>query len=144
MSKNLWIGIAIVVLVLGGWFFMQSQKSSQPASSSTPQVQVETPAASSSATAEVMDKKVVTITSAGFSPKDITVKVGETVVWINQDTNPHTVNSDPHPTHTVYQPINQVGRIQASEEKSFTFDKAGTYKYHDHLNPSLTGIVTVQ
>lgn len=152
MSRNALIAIAtVVIVVLGGLFFISAKKS-QP--SSSPQTQTPTytrvesstpsPAATASASARQTSKNVVTITSAGFSPKNITIKAGETVVWKNQDSLMHTVNSSPHPSHTDYPPLNSVGQISAGEEKSFTFEKTGTYKYHDHLNPSLVGSVTVQ
>lgn len=137
MSRNVWIVIAVIVLGLAGWFFLQFTNTQTEMSS------VDN-SATTSASPETAKKNVVVISSAGFFPKEITVKSGEAVSWKNEDSVVHTVNSDPHPTHTIYQPMNQVGKIQAGEEKSFTFDVPGTYKYHDHLNPSLTGIVTVQ
>lgn len=143
MSRNVWIGIAVVVLVLIGWFYIQSQKS-QPVASPVPQVQSEIPPATTSATPQILDKNVVTITSTGFSPQQMTVKVGESVTWVNAGSEDHQVNSAPHPTHTAYQPLNTVGLLKPGDKKSLTFPTAGTYKYHDHLNPSLFGSVTVQ
>lgn len=132
MSRNVWIGLALVVLILAGWFYMQSQKP-QPAPSPAPQVQP-----------EIMDKNVVTVTSASFSPQEIIIKVGESVTWLNAGSEDHQVNSAPHPTHTTYQPLNTVGLLKPGDKQSLTFPTAGTYKYHDHLNPSLFGSVTVQ
>lgn len=88
-------------------------------------------------------QNVVTITADGFSPRVVTIKKGETVTWTNKDTNPHTVNSDPHPVHGLYPILNTVGFINAGESKSLAFTEAGTYTYHDHFNASLTGEVVV-
>lgn len=144
MSRNATIGIVAVVLVLlVGWFYIKSQKAATsmqtPPSSQTTQPS-ESPATESAMPAE---KNMVKITADGFSPKTITVKVGESVTWTNADTENHTVNSAPHPTHTAYPPLN-LDVIKSGTSKSLTFPTAGTYKYHDHLNPSLTGSVTVQ
>ncbi len=88
-------------------------------------------------------QNVVTITADGFSPRVMTIKKGETVTWTNKDSNPHTVNSDPHPTHELYPILNTVGLIDAGQSKSLTFADPGTYTYHDHLEASLTGEVIV-
>ena len=140
------IGLIVVVLViLGGWYVMQSQKSQPAATPSVEEIQTETtPATESAASTDAMEETVVVISSAGFMPKDVAIKVGESVTWMNEDSLDHTVNSAPHPTHTAYKPLNTVGALKAGEKKSLTFPEAGTYKYHDHLNPSLTGSVTVE
>lgn len=150
MSRNVSLVIVVIlVLLIGGWFVMRS-KSTTPTPATTPATTVEsaptpqatsTPAASEGAVMKT--EKLVTITTAGFTPKDITIKAGENVTWMNSDTIDHTVNSAPHPTHTIYPPLN-LNTIKPGEKKSLTFPTAGTFKYHDHLNPSLFGSVTVQ
>ncbi len=143
MSKNAVIaGAVIVVLVIAGWFLTRSK----PAV--TPEVSQPAPTASESATplaspSATVAQNSVTISGAGFSPAGITIKAGESVTWKNTDSENHTVNSAPHPIHTTYPPLN-LNLIKPGEEKSLTFPTAGTYKYHDHLNPSLTGSVTVE
>ncbi|MBI2039636.1 cupredoxin domain-containing protein [Candidatus Microgenomates bacterium] len=149
MSRNTTIGlVAVVLVILAGWYFIQSQKGGglYPAPSPTPQViQPETPSATetASSTPEV-EKNVVKISASGFSPQNITISKGESVTWVNEDTQDHQVQSAVHPTHQVYPPLNTVGLLKSGEKKSLSFPKAGTYKYHDHLNPSLTGTVTVE
>lgn len=81
---------------------------------------------------------------SGFNPKSITIKAGQTITWMNKDTDPLQIASNPHPTHTEYPPLNTVGLIQPGESKSFTFPQAGTYGYHNHLEPGNTGEVIVQ
>ncbi len=142
MSKNALVTIAVVgvIAIAGIWFLKgSSQTAPQPAYQQIPQVTTQD-SASPSATAV---KNIVTITSSGFMPQSITVKAGETVTWINQDSVSHTVNSVVHPTHLVYPPLN-LGNLKPGEEQSLSFPEAGAYKYHAHLNPSLTGSVTVE
>lgn len=147
MSKNVLIaGVVIIVLALAGWFLLKPQNQSvPPAPSDVTSTPTPTQSPTPTATAEAMmeEKNLVTISSSGFSPKKITIKVGGSVTWVNSDTQDHTVNSSPHPTHTD-NPFLNLGLIRPGEKKSLTFDKAGTYKYHDHLNPSLNGSVTVE
>lgn len=145
MSRNVVIaGVVIVVLAVAGWYFLKPQKLSAP---QPPQEVTATPtptqSLSSATEGAMMDKNTIQISSLAFSPKSITIKVGESVTWINKDSQDHTVNSSPHPTHTD-NPFLNVGLIRPGEKKSLTFDKAGIYKYHDHLNPSLNGSVAVE
>lgn len=149
MSRNVVIGTAIVIVILVlGWYYLGSQKGgvsySPPQATPAPQVtQPATSPATSSAASQTAEKNVVTITSSGFSPQNITIKAGETVTWMNEDTVDHTVNSAVHPTHQLYPPLN-LGVIKPGGKSALAFPKAGAYKYHDHLNPSHTGTITVQ
>lgn len=144
MSRNAILAIiAVLVVIVGGWILMRPKQTAMP----EPVQQVQTPVSTGSAVAtdgaKMTEESLITITQAGFSPKDITISQGTTVTWMNSDTADHAVNSAPHPTHTIY-PLLNLGTIKPEEKKSLIFPKAGTYKYHDHLNPSLFGSVTVQ
>lgn len=143
MSRNVTLAIAVVlVLIVGGWFLTRPKQTTIPQSTQPTQTPLSTESASPAASPTAATN-LITITKSGFSPKDITIKAGESVTWVNSDTVDHTVNSAIHPTHTIYPPLN-LGIIKPGDQKSLTFPQAGTYKYHDHLNPSLTGSVTVQ
>lgn len=148
MSFRTWIIGLIIILILGtGYFYFKSLQSQtvsnpQPATISTSSKSPQE--ATSSSPAEQTQKNTITITTNGFSPAEITIKAGDSVIWTNSDSEQHQVNSAPHPTHTDYQPLNTVGLIKPGESKSLTFPTAGTYKYHDHLNPQNTGSVTVE
>ncbi|MEK7617102.1 MAG: cupredoxin domain-containing protein [Patescibacteria group bacterium] len=143
-SRNLTIGVIVVLVILAGWYFLQSQKAQAP--SPAPQVTTEEASPSTSEATETaqMEKNVVTISSSGFMPQNITIKAGDTISWMNEDSESHQVQSAVHPTHQLYPPLNTVGLLKSGEKKSLSFPDAGTYKYHDHLNPSLTGSVTVE
>lgn len=148
MSRNIVIAVIVILaLAAGGWFLTRPK---QPAISESTNV-IQTPASTESASpasategSDVADEEnLVTISSAGFSPKEITISAGETVVWMNSDAIDHTVNSAPHPTHTAYPPLN-LDTIKPGDKKSLNFPEPGTYKYHDHLNPSLVGSIIVE
>ncbi len=82
----------------------------------------------------------VTLTSSGFTPQSIIVKAGTKVTWTNKNGASATVDSANHPTHLVYSPLN-LGNFASGETLSLVFDQPGTYRYHNHLNASQTGIV---
>ena len=71
------------------------------------------------------------------------MKVGESVEFVNNSSSNVQVNSAPHPTHELYPELN-IGVIAPGETKSVTFTTAGTKTYHNHLNPSQNGQVTVE
>ena len=78
----------------------------------------------------------VSITNAGFQPNALTVKVGTTVTWTNNDSAAHSVTSD---TSGVFDsgPINQAATF------TFTFSQAGTFTYHSTSDTGWAGTVTV-
>ncbi len=86
----------------------------------------------------------VDMTANGFSPSSITVKQGTVVTFKNTDTQPHWPASNPHPTHTDLPGFDALQQVQPGQTYSFTFNKIGTWGYHDHINPSeFRGSVTV-
>lgn len=151
MSRNLLVGLIVVLLALGGFMVVQSQSKTEAPTSTAPQTQDQTTESSvthesvSESDDSMMKKEdnVVILTSTGFEPKTITVKVGEEVVWKNQSGETATVDSAVHPTHRVYPRLN-LGNFEDGEEHRLVFDKAGRYNYHDHLNPSRFGTVVVE
>lgn len=78
----------------------------------------------------------VSIANFAFAPVDLTVKVGDTVTWTNNDSVAHTVTSD---TGAFQSPSMPQGATF-----TFTFSKAGSYPYHCSVHPSMTAKITVQ
>ena len=89
----------------------------------------------------------ITITSAGVSPKDITVAVGSRVTFVNNDSQPHDMDSNPHPEHTDCPALN-VGFIAAGAQGiTLNLTTARTCGFHDHNQPSNTnyqGVIRIQ
>jgi plastocyanin len=98
----------------------------------------------------------VALTSSGPSPKSVTIKKGGTVTWVNQTGGAMWIASAPHPTHTGYDGTTEqthcaagyTGPAPFDECKeantfSFTFNKVGSWSYHNHENASLFGTVVV-
>lgn len=85
----------------------------------------------------------VTFTGSAFEPKEITIKKGDTVQWLNISAQSTWPASAIHPTHQVYPGFDALRGISTGETYSFTFDRVGSWRFHDHLHPSITGTVNV-
>lgn len=77
----------------------------------------------------------VSITQDGFSPQTIQIKKGQSVTFTNTDSREHQVASDPHPTHTNLPGFDNQEALLMNDSYVYTFEKTGTFTYHDHLNP---------
>lgn len=78
----------------------------------------------------------VTIDNFTFNPPRITVKVGDTITWINQDDIPHTVraNAGSFKSKT----------LDTDDRFAFTFTQPGSYDYFCSLHPHMTGHIVVE
>lgn len=77
----------------------------------------------------------VTISGMQFVPADLTVAVGDVVVWTNQDYFPHTVTAA-----GAFDSKN----IESKATWRLTADHAGTFAYGCTLHPSMKGTLTVR
>jgi plastocyanin len=80
--------------------------------------------------------QTVTIENLQFQPATVTVEVGDTVTWSNQDGVPHTATADDDSFDT--------GNIAGGSSASQTFATAGSFPYHCEVHPTMTGTVVVQ
>jgi len=78
----------------------------------------------------------VAVQNFAYNPASITVQVGDSVTWTNQDAVPHTVTAD---DGSFDQPLNASGGVA-----TITFTKAGTFTYHCTIHPSMHGTVVVE
>jgi plastocyanin len=84
----------------------------------------------------------VTITSAGVSPRTLTVPAGTRVTFVNNDTRVHEMDSNPHPEHTDCPEINQIDLITPGQTKlTGNLNTPRTCGFHDHLNPNTTNLM---
>lgn len=95
------------------------------------------PAAPAIRTAET---KAVAIKSFAFGSGNLSVKVGDTVTWTNNDSAPHTVTST---SGGVPNGTFESGNLNSGQTFSFTFTSAGTFNYQCKYHPSMKGTVTV-
>ena len=133
--------------------------SEQPATTSAPAEPQTAPASTSPQTsapskghfssgegdANAPDIQVVAIDYDGsaYTPSSVNIKVGDWVFFRNKSTVDFWPASNPHPTHTDYPGFDALQPIAPGGEYKFQFQKAGSWGFHDHLNPLVRGVVNV-
>src|SRR3989344_3577846 len=80
----------------------------------------------------------------GFYPNEIEISVGDTVRFTTALDAPFWPASNDHPIHSQYSEFDSKKPISADKNWSFTFNKNGTWGYHDHLSPYFTGTIKVK
>jgi len=76
----------------------------------------------------------VNIENYAFKPDELTIKKGETVTWINQDTVRHTATGDSFDSKL----------LEKGQSFSHTFNETGTYSYICTPHPYMKGKIIVQ
>jgi plastocyanin len=77
----------------------------------------------------------ISIDNFAFSPAELSVAPGTTVIWTNHDDIPHTVTS----TDGAF----KSHALDTDDSFSFTFEKAGSYQYFCSLHPHMVGMIKV-
>lgn len=123
-------GLCLVSVAMSG--VLAACGSSQPAAPSGPPVNTNT----------------ITITAAGANPRNIQVAIGSRVLFINNDSRPHWMASDPHPAHDDCPEFAPVGTLLPGQSReTANLVVAQTCGFHDHDSPdtaSLKGQVIVR
>lgn len=88
--------------------------------------------------------KTINITSEGFNPAKFTIEKGMVVEFVNRDTSPHWPASDVHPLHTLCPDFDALRGLKQGETYRHAFSKSQTCSFHDHFNPSFTGIIIIK
>lgn len=153
-NRNLIIAAIIALIALGAFFFFANRNASAPApvaETVVPETPVET----------TPPAETITFSDDGFSPSTITINAGDTVMFVNNSSSRMWVGADEHPTHTEYDGtstrehcsngnatsdavFDQCEGTTAGSSWSFTFKKAGTFKYHNHTRASEGGTIIVR
>lgn len=132
MKKALPIIIVAVIVVVGAGAYLALHKNNSTNNSTMNSM---TNHNSSSEQAQSTNK--VSISNFAFSPANITVKKGTTVTWTNEDSIAHTV------TETDNQTGPNSNDLAKGKSYTFTYNTAGTFKYHCTVHPEMVGTVTV-
>ncbi|HYB84540.1 MAG TPA: cupredoxin domain-containing protein [archaeon] len=122
MRKLVPLAIVAIVLVTVGVFEVTFQRHSPPPAVKSVHVSI-VPGASSYVT--------------GYDPDNITVVIGvnNTVVWTNNDNEPHTVTASDGSFDS--------GNMNPGGTFTYTFTRPGTYSYICTYHPWMRGFVTV-
>lgn len=123
--------------------------SASPTESATPGVNATaSPTASvkASPTASITPKSqtvIITFASGIATPNIVTIKTGDMVKFVNNDSVPHWPASGVHPTHQICPGFDALRGLNNGETYSFKFNEAKTCPWHDHLQPSTNGKIEV-
>jgi plastocyanin len=79
--------------------------------------------------------------SAFYIPLNLEVTTGTTVVWVNDDTVPHTVQSQDEEGKIIG--IFNSAPLNTGDRFAHTFDDEGVYNYYCTLHPWRVGVITV-
>jgi len=167
MNKTITIIIVLVIIILGSYFILSSPEVKAPSEvvnttneeevESSPVVSTEMPVPGEEVD-EMVVSHFITYTNTGYSPNTINVKVGDTVTFKNESTQNMWTASAVHPSHVVYSGTSLSAHCPDTvntafdackgtppgESWSFTFDKVGSWKYHNHLHASNWGEIVVE
>lgn len=128
----LYVIIAAVAYGLIYYFFFANknnyQATNNPNNTTSPTITV-SPANQNPATVSVL------INNFAFSPSNLTVHKGDTVVWKNNDALAHTVTGDNGGP--------QSQSLNNGASYSYTFATIGTFAYHCSIHPNMKAVVQV-
>lgn len=162
MNKVIIVVVALAVIGLGGYFLLKDRGATVLApvlispSPTSPSPTVLAPIIQKTPSS---GQNIITYTdTGGYSPPLLTIKKGETVIFKNQSSRTMWPASAAHPNHTVYNgtslgqhcpdssgsAFDACRQFSPGQTWSFKFDKTGTWRYHDHLNPGSIGTVVVE
>jgi len=167
MKKSLIYLISLIIILVVGFIVFNKgpeAQAPQPTATSTPAESQ--PAADGVANPDIPEAEApaaantftVVYSDSGYSPSVLTVKKGDTVVFENQSSQSVWTASDIHPIHSAYSgsslnehcpdPANasfDACRVYAPGESwSFTFNKVGSWQYHNHVFAAHAGTVVVE
>ena len=79
----------------------------------------------------------VTIQDFAYTPATVTIKVGQSVTWTNEDPSPHTATARDRE-------VLQSGTLKQGESFTQTFDTPGTYEYFCEFHANMKGVIIVE
>ena len=152
MNQKLLFGLLAAVIVIGGGYYLYRSSSTEnvppPAASGTPppaspnpDEPVSPPPAPPAATNPATH--TIAMTADGFSPANLTIKKGDTVIFRNDDSRDRWPASGVHPVHLLCPGFDALRPLASGETYSHAFPEAKECPMHDHLNPALRGKITV-
>jgi plastocyanin len=94
------------------------------------------PAGRAAAALRTSVKHPVAMEAVAFQPADLTVSVGDTIVWANKDPFPHTVTSKSAAFDSK--------QIEAGASWSYRARYKGDYPYVCTLHPTMSGTIHVK
>jgi len=136
--KTLSIGLIIIVLLFGIILVGCAQQGNPANTGTTGQTQTNSSASNGNPQEQTTGAKTYTIDISGFafSSSSLNINKGDTVIWTNKDSVPHTVTSDAGAELSS-------DKLSNGQTYSHTFNSAGTFAYHCSVHTSMKAEVVV-
>ncbi|OGG40323.1 hypothetical protein A2118_01315 [Candidatus Kaiserbacteria bacterium GWA2_50_9] len=132
-------GIVLVFVISGGAYYAGTKTSEKDLKAvQAAAVVAAAPRVGDASTLPAVPTKTVNIQKGAFDPATITIKKGETVIWMNTDAVAHTVTSDEGGI------VLNSQSISAGHAFTHTFTEVGTVKYHCAIDRAMTGTIVVE
>lgn len=96
------------------------------------------PSSTNQTSNEQVAPNTVIISDFAFTPAKITIKKGTKITWTNQDSAKHDITPD-----SPSEDFKASKLLAKGESYSFTFNKAGNYKYHCSPHPYMKANIEV-
>jgi plastocyanin len=150
------IGVAAAVLAAAGCGSSPPSATSvlppllvlEPTPSTTGQAQLTPTTVASAITADSRTPApaagVVRHETGVFTPRRVTILAGERLTFENASYVPIWPASNIHPSHQVYPGFDALGPVEPGATWSYTFDRPGVWRYHNHLAPDQGGVIVVE
>jgi plastocyanin len=119
---------SVLVLALGLAGCSGYNSPSAPSGGPTP--------APAGATTVTISSGASVLTTTAFGQNPLTVPVGTTISWLNNDNTTHTSVADGNQWAS--------GNIAPGGRFNFTFASAGHFTYHCQIHPNMVGTIDVQ
>lgn len=157
MNKTTVSIILFVILVAAGYFFIKGLITEKPVDTSvyqsetTPATEPPMPTPVTPSESVSANTHAVIISDTGFTPRSLTIRKGDTVIWKNESSDASWPASAIHPTHKSYpttggclgSTFDACRGLAPGESWSFTFNEIGDWSFHDHVNPAWNGKIIV-
>lgn len=133
--KKTFISIGILVIFITAFFVFNSQTSQAPTGTSSPAASTVSPGATLPVKIEPKNYQI-TATDQGFLPQKLTVKIGDTVSFVNKSSFAIWPAAGPHPSHAICPEFDSLAGVAPHNSYAYTFTKATICPFHDHLHAS--------
>lgn len=147
MNKVLAIAAAVLILGGGVWFALKDKPSDTTQKTTEPSTQTSNPNPAPPQPQTSQDEapaaNTISYNGSSFSPASLTVKAGDKVTIKNDSSKDLDFASDPHPVHSENNELN-AGIVEPGKSVTITLNNKGNFGYHNHLNSSQTGSITVE
>lgn len=127
--------MGISVIFITALFIFNSRTSQAPAGTSSPATSTVSPRAILPVKIEPKNYQI-TATDQGFLPQKLTVKIGDTVTFVNKSSSAIWPAAGPHPSHAICPGFDALSAVTPNNTYAHTFTKATTCPFHDHLHAS--------